>query len=390
MSRLPTPGGDDGQWGGLLNDYLLLEHNPDGSHRVGVNPDASTTTKGKIQLAGDLTGTAAAPQIAAGAVTGSKIATGTVAEANLDTAAQAKLNAVGGGGAVSSVNTRTGAIVLTKTDVALANVDNTSDASKPVSALTQTALNAKYALPASGIPNTDLAAAVQASLTTADARDATKLQGTTVDASAPTNGQVLVYSTGTSSWVPNTATSTVVSDATTGAKGIVQLAGDLGGTASSPTVPGLVAKLDKSVAVAKGDVLVATGAATVSRVAVGTNAQVLTADSTQASGVKWATPVAGGGGGLSYTFSTKTANYTASTGDYIFADPTTSGITITLPAPAANATVRVKRLVPAGNSVQVAAPVGSFIDAAGVGTDTINSQYQGQDYLSDGSNWFRV
>lgn len=49
----------------------------------------------------------------------------------------------GGGGAVDSVNGRTGAVVLTKSDVGLANVDNTSDANKPISSATQTALNNK-------------------------------------------------------------------------------------------------------------------------------------------------------------------------------------------------------------------------------------------------------
>ena len=49
----------------------------------------------------------------------------------------------GGGGAVDSVNGRTGVVVLTKSDVGLSNVDNTSDANKPVSTATQTALNAK-------------------------------------------------------------------------------------------------------------------------------------------------------------------------------------------------------------------------------------------------------
>lgn len=46
-------------------------------------------------------------------------------------------------GKVVSVAGRTGAVTLTKSDVGLANVDNTSDASKPVSTATQTALNAK-------------------------------------------------------------------------------------------------------------------------------------------------------------------------------------------------------------------------------------------------------
>lgn len=31
MARLPTPGSDDGAWGDLLNDFLLVEHNNDGT-----------------------------------------------------------------------------------------------------------------------------------------------------------------------------------------------------------------------------------------------------------------------------------------------------------------------------------------------------------------------
>lgn len=46
---------------------------------------------------------------------------------------------------VSSVAGRTGAVTLTKADVALSNCDNTSDANKPISTVTQTALNAKQA-----------------------------------------------------------------------------------------------------------------------------------------------------------------------------------------------------------------------------------------------------
>jgi hypothetical protein len=45
--------------------------------------------------------------------------------------------------AVTSVSGRTGAITLTKVDVGLSNVDNTSDTNKPVSTATLTALNGK-------------------------------------------------------------------------------------------------------------------------------------------------------------------------------------------------------------------------------------------------------
>lgn len=46
---------------------------------------------------------------------------------------------------------------------------------------------------------------------------------------------------------------------------------------------------------AKGDLISATAADTPARLAVGTNGQVLTADSTTSTGLKWATPSAGGG-----------------------------------------------------------------------------------------------
>jgi len=53
-------------------------------------------------------------------------------------------------GAVTSVNTQTGDVVLTKSDLGLSNVDNTSDINKPISTATQTALNGKEPLITSG------------------------------------------------------------------------------------------------------------------------------------------------------------------------------------------------------------------------------------------------
>ena len=47
----------------------------------------------------------------------------------------------GGSGAVDSVNGQTGVVVLTKADIGLGAVDNTSDLAKPVSTATQTALD---------------------------------------------------------------------------------------------------------------------------------------------------------------------------------------------------------------------------------------------------------
>lgn len=38
-SRLPTPGGDDGTWGDILNSFLRVEHNTDGTLRRGGDID---------------------------------------------------------------------------------------------------------------------------------------------------------------------------------------------------------------------------------------------------------------------------------------------------------------------------------------------------------------
>ena len=169
MARLPQPGSDDGTWGNILNDFLGVEHNTDGTlkssgtlatkaddadvvHVSGnetiggaksftisptvptpTNPtdaatkayvdsasgavvsDASTTTKGILQLAGDLGGTASAPTVPV----------------------------LAGGSTTQYFRGDKSWQTLDKTAVGLANVDNTSDANKPVSTATQTALNAK-------------------------------------------------------------------------------------------------------------------------------------------------------------------------------------------------------------------------------------------------------
>jgi hypothetical protein len=53
------------------------------------------------------------------------------------------------------------------------------------------------------------------------------------------------------------------------------------------------AAVPKSIVDAKGDLIAATAADTVARLAVGTNGQVLTADSAEATGMKWSTGAAG-------------------------------------------------------------------------------------------------
>lgn len=211
MARLPHPGGDEGSWGSILNDYLSQSLDGNGSLKNnivtkealatnavsesaldagqgvdgqvltkdtsvarglswrtptgGTVPDATASTKGVLQLTGDLGGTASAPTVpglSAKANTAdvyTKTQMNTSLAGKLDASQKGAANGVASldatgkvpssqlpaaqAGGVSSVAGKTGDVTLAKADVGLANVDNTSDASKPVSTATQTALNAK-------------------------------------------------------------------------------------------------------------------------------------------------------------------------------------------------------------------------------------------------------
>lgn len=91
---------------------------------------------------------------------------------------------------------------------------------------------------------------------------------------------------------------------------------------------------------AKGDLLAASASGTVARVGVGTDGQSLVADSTQSSGVKWATPAAGAkGGGTDAIFwendQTVNTSYSITSGKNsgTFGPVTVaSGVTVTVPS----------------------------------------------------------
>jgi hypothetical protein len=51
MSRLPNVGGDDNSWGTILNDYLSVSHNSDGTINTAALPTSSSSTAGIVQLA---------------------------------------------------------------------------------------------------------------------------------------------------------------------------------------------------------------------------------------------------------------------------------------------------------------------------------------------------
>lgn len=97
---------------------------PIGDGTGGSTPDATTEVKGKLKLAGDLAGSADVPVIGVDKIDSTKLAP----------AVRTSL-----GKADSAVQPAG----LTKAAVGLGNVDNTSDVNKPVSSATQTALNLK-------------------------------------------------------------------------------------------------------------------------------------------------------------------------------------------------------------------------------------------------------
>ena len=100
---------------------------------------------------------------------------------------------------------------VTKTMVDLGNVNNTSDLNKPVSTATQTALDLKE--------------------NASNKSDASLGTSTIL---YPTQNAVKTY--------VDSQVASGAPDATSSVKGKIQLAGELGGTASSPTVPGLALK----------------------------------------------------------------------------------------------------------------------------------------------------
>jgi hypothetical protein len=209
-NRLPIPGGDLGDWGDILNSFLEVSLASDGT--------LNSNTVGSSQLA---TNAVATTNIQASAVTASNIANGAVGTNQL------------------ASNAVTNAQLDTPTQTTLASVAN------------------KYTLPNGGIPYTDLSTSVQTNLSSAatalqpgvavsgdlsgslPSPTVAKLQGISLPSSTPTAGQVLQATSGTATnWATVTSSGTV-NNATTTTPGLIELAGDLGGTNSSATSPTL-------------------------------------------------------------------------------------------------------------------------------------------------------
>jgi hypothetical protein len=107
-----------------LRDNLTGPQGPQGSAGAGA-PDATTTTKGSIQLAGDLAGTAASPQIAAGAIVNADVnAAAAIARSKLDFGSGLVNADIAAGAAIAKTKLAALAIVNADVDPAAAIVES--------------------------------------------------------------------------------------------------------------------------------------------------------------------------------------------------------------------------------------------------------------------------
>ena len=194
--------------------------------------DADATTKGKVQLAGDLGGTASAPTIA-------RLQGTTLSSSSPTTGQVLKYNGT----------------AWVPDAVVLAEAQTLSLSGTTV---TLSGTNSSVTLPAVGDATTSATGKVQLAGDlggVATAPSVVRIQGVPVSATTPTTGQVLKFD-GTS-YVPNnsimtetqilglsgstltisgTSSSVILPNATSSSSGMVQLAGDLGGVATAPSV----------------------------------------------------------------------------------------------------------------------------------------------------------
>jgi len=114
------------------------------------------------------------------------------------------------------------------------------------------------------------------------------------------------------------------------------------------------------------------------RLAVGTNGQRLVANSAQSTGLQW----------VYNTIQSKTAGYTATIlDDVLSGDATSAGFTFTLPA-ASTATGKVLTIIKTDSSTNAVTIDGNSSETIG-GTTTRDLKFQGETYqiYCDGSNW---
>jgi hypothetical protein len=143
-----------------VNDYSTAEK----TKLAGIATGAEVNIGTNISL----TGSGDSWSIVSSTGTGTSVSLASTTAAGLISIAdKTKLDSIATGAQVNSVTSvagRTGAVVLTKTDVGLSGVDNTSDTAKPVSTAQQTALDLKLNANANAVSATKLVTARTVSL----------------------------------------------------------------------------------------------------------------------------------------------------------------------------------------------------------------------------------
>jgi hypothetical protein len=134
---------------------------------------------------------------------------------------------------------------------------------------------------------------------------------------------------------------------------------------------------------AKGDLIAASAADTAARLAVGTNGQVLQADSTTATGLKWATPAAGGKL-LQVVNATTTTSTTISSTSY--ADVTNMTLTITPTSATSTIMIQWSSNVYGSYSGDDQLPVVEFQLLRGATAVATNNKVMGMESSATGGN----